>query len=77
MLKKKKGKFTRLSYLWKNGDEESPLTVEVIRIRKKWDIGKDKIDASYELKLSVEEFPPDSLDKKKTIKELENFFQKK
>ena len=76
LLKKKKGKFTRLSYLWKNGEEESPLTVEVISIRKKWDITKDKIDASYEVKLSVEEFPHDSLDKKKTIKELEKFLSK-
>ena len=76
LLKKKKGKFTRLSYLWKSGEEESPITVEVISIRKKWDITKDKIDASYEVKLSVEEFPHDSLDKKKTIKELEKFLSK-
>ena len=30
LLRKKQGKYTRLSYMWKSGGKESPLTVEVI-----------------------------------------------
>ncbi len=75
-LKKKQGRYARLSYMWKNGGEESPLTVEVVDNHKQWKISNDKIDASYKLKFSVEEFPHDSLDKKKVIKEVEEFLSK-
>lgn len=76
LLRNKQGKYTRLSYMWKSGKAESPLTVEVIRINKDWEISDNKIDATYELKISVEEFPHDSLDEKKTIKEVEDFLSK-
>jgi len=42
--------------LWKSGEEESPISFEVISINKKWKISDEKIDASYELKLNVEDF---------------------
>ena len=54
--------------MWKSGEKESPLTVEVVSIHKKWKISDDKIDATYKMKFTVEEFPHDSLDKKKTNK---------
>jgi len=76
LLRKKQGKYSRLSYMWKSGKEESPLTVEVISIHMDWDISDNKIDATYKIKLSVEEFPHDSLDEKKTIKEVEDFLSK-
>ena len=47
-----------------------------LSIHKKWKISDDKIDAYYELKLSVEEFPHDSLEKKKVLKEVEEFLSK-
>ena len=44
--------------------------------KKKWDIQDSKIDATYKLKFSVEEFPHDHLDKEKTRKEVEEFLSK-
>jgi len=76
LLRKKQGRYSRLSYIWKSGKVESPLAVEVISIHKDWDISDNKIDATYELKLTVEEFPHDSLDEKKTVKEVEDFLSK-
>lgn len=76
LLSNKQGKYSRLSYMWKSDKGESPLTVEVIRLHKDWKITDNKIDASYKFKLNVEEFPHDSLDKKKTVKEVEDFLSK-
>lgn len=76
ILKKKLGRYTRLTYWWKSGESESPLTIEIIKVRKKWKVTKEKIDASYTINLSVEEFPHDSLDEQKTVKELEKFLSK-
>ena len=76
LLRKKQGRYTRLSYIWKSDKVESPLTVEVISIDKDWNISDNKIDTTYKLKVSVEEYPHDSLDEKKTIKEVEDFLSK-
>ncbi|WP_186670507.1 Ger(x)C family spore germination protein [Sporosarcina sp. BP05] len=76
LLRKKKGSFARFSYIWKSGGEESPLTVQVVDNHKQWKISNDKIEAFYKLKLSVEEFPHVGLDKKKVIKEVEDFLSK-
>ncbi|MBO0600262.1 Ger(x)C family spore germination protein [Sporosarcina sp. E16_3] len=76
LLKKEQGRYARLSYMWKSGGEESPLTVEVVDNHKQWKVSNDKIEALYKLKLSVEEFPHDSLDNKKVIKEVEEFLSK-
>lgn len=76
LLANKKGSYSRLDYLWKSGGEESPLSINVLSLKKDWDISDDKIDASYTLNLSVEEFPHDSLDTKKTLTEVEDFLSK-
>lgn len=76
LLRTEKGKYSRLSYMWKSDKGESPLTVDVISIHKDWEISDNKIDASYKIKLSVEEFPHDSLDNKKTVKEVEDYLSK-
>jgi len=76
LLRNKQGRYARLSYMWKSGKAESPLTVEVISIDKEWDISDNKIDASYKLKLTVEEYPHDNLDEKKITKEVEDFLSK-
>ena len=76
LLQKKKGKYSRLDFLWKEGTKESPLSVNVMKIKKDWKISANQIDASYEMKISVEEFPHDSLNKKKTQKEVEDFLSK-
>lgn len=77
LLKNKKGRYTRISYLWKEEEiDKGPLTVEVISIRKKWDINKERIQATYDVNVNIAEFPHDTLDKKKTVKELERFLSK-
>ena len=76
LLKKKKGRYTRLFYYWKDDKRESPLAVEVINIKKKWKITKNEINATYDFDLNVEEFPHDSLDEEKMIKELDKFLSK-
>ncbi|MFS0576372.1 Ger(x)C family spore germination protein [Sporosarcina sp. 179-K 3D1 HS] len=76
LMRKKKGKYTRLSYMWKKGEEESPITIDVSKVKRKWDITTKKIDASYTLEVNLEEFPHDQLDKKKTISEIESFLSK-
>ncbi|MBO0586360.1 Ger(x)C family spore germination protein [Sporosarcina sp. E16_8] len=76
LLRTKQGRYTRFSYMWKSGGKVSPLTVEVNSIHKDWDISNNKINTFYKLKFSVEEFPHDSLDEKKTVKEVEDFLSK-
>ncbi len=76
LLKSEKGKYTRISYMWKADGGESPLTVNVDSIKRDWEISNTKIEASYKLKFSVEEFPHDSLDNKRTVKEVEDFLSK-
>lgn len=76
LLQKKKGKYARLDFLWKEGAKESPLSINIMTIKKDWKISDNQIDASYQLKVSVEEFPHDSLNKKKTKKEVEDFLSK-
>ena len=58
-------------------------TVNRIRLRlilasykKKWDIQDSKIDATYKMKFSVDEFAHDHLDEDKTRKEVEKFLSK-
>ncbi len=76
LLQTKKGKYSRLDFLWKEGSNESPLSIDVMSIKKDWKISDNQIDATYKLKVSVEEFPHDSLEKKKTTKEVEDFLSK-
>jgi len=76
LLQKKKGKYSRLDFLWKEGAKESPLSINIMTIKKDWKISDNQIDASYKMKVSVEEFPHDSLNKKKTTKEVEDFLSK-
>ena len=76
ILKNKKRKYLRLEYFWKSEGEESPLSINVLSIKKDWEISNEKIDTSYTIKLSVEEFPHDKLYNEKMIKELDDFLSK-
>jgi spore germination protein KC len=76
LLRNKKNRYTRFTYMWKRGTEESPITIEVISLRRKWKISDGKIDAYYDLKLEIEEFPHDRLDEKKVLDEVEKFLSK-
>ncbi|KXH81777.1 Ger(x)C family spore germination protein [Sporosarcina sp. HYO08] len=76
ILAKQPGKFTVFSYEWKQGNKTYPITVEIARYTKKWNIHDNQIDANYKVKLSVEEFAHNHLNDEKTVKELEQFLSK-
>ena len=62
--------------MWEKDGKSYPITVELASYKKKWDIQDSKIDATYKMKLSVEEFAYDHLDEDKTRKEVEKFLSK-
>ncbi len=62
--------------MWEKDDKSYPITVELASYKKKWDIQDSKIDATYKMKFSVEEFAHDHLDEDKTRKEVEKFLSK-
>ena len=76
LLKNKKKKYLRFDYLWKSEGEETPLSINILNIKKDWEISDDKIEASYTVKLSVEEFSHDNLNNDKTLNELDDFLSK-
>ena len=76
LMRKEKGKYARLSYMWKKGEQESPITIDVVKVKRKWKIATEKIDASYTLNVSLEEFPHDRLNNTEMIDELEAFLTK-
>lgn len=73
VIQKKPGKYSNFTYMWEKDDKTYPITVELGRYKKKWEFTESKIDATYTMKLAVEEFPYDHLDEDKTRKELEEF----
>ena len=65
------------TYEWeKEGKIVSDYCQAYVRYNKKWDIQDSKINATYKMKFSVNEFSYDHLDKEKTRKELEKFLSK-
>ncbi|NYF24721.1 Ger(x)C family spore germination protein [Sporosarcina sp. JAI121] len=76
VLQKKPGKYSMFTYIWKKEGEPYPLTVELARYKKKWDIQDGKINATYKMKFNIEEFPYDHLDNEKNRKEIEGFLSK-
>ena len=65
ILQKKPGKYAMFTYMWEKDDKSYPITVELATYKKKWDIQDSKIDATYKMKFSVEEFAYDHLDEDK------------
>ena len=76
VLQKKPGKFTLFTYMWEKDGKSYPITVKLASYKKKWDIQDSKIDATYKMKFSVDEFAHDHLDEDKTRKEVEKFLSK-
>ncbi|MGG0668070.1 Ger(x)C family spore germination protein [Sporosarcina koreensis] len=71
LMKSKLGKYTRLSYEWK--EKNSPITIEVIKVRRKLKISNEKVNMHFDIDISVDEFPPNDLYKKGTRNEAEKF----
>ena len=76
ILQKKPGSHAALTYMWEKEGKSYPITVESTSFKRKWDIQDSKIDATYKMKLSVDEFSYNHLDEDKTRKELEKFLSK-
>ena len=73
VIQKNPGKYSSFTYTWEKDGKSYPVTVELGRYKKKWEFTESEIDATYNLKLAVEEFPYDHLDDDKIRKELEEF----
>ncbi|MFC5603392.1 Ger(x)C family spore germination protein [Sporosarcina koreensis] len=71
VMKKKLGKYTRLSFDWK--EKNTPITIEVINAHRKINISNDKVELSYTIDIDVAEFPKIDLYEKKVRKEAEKF----
>lgn len=71
IMKKKLGKYTRLSYEWK--EKNSPVTVQIHKVRRKMDISNNRIKVNYVIDIGVEEFPGNHLYKKEVRSEVEKF----
>ena len=71
VMKKKLGRYTRLSYEWKQKD--SPITIEITNVNRKMEISNERIDVNYVIDISVEEFPKNDLYKKEVRRETEKF----
>lgn len=76
ILKKKPGNYAMFTYEWEKEDKTYPVTVGLVRYNKKWDIQDNKINATYKMKFSVNEFAYNHLDNGKTRNELEGFLSK-
>ena len=76
VLYKKPGKHTLFTYMWEKDDKSYPITVILTSYKRKWDIQDSKIDATYKMKLNVDEFAHDHLDEDKTRTEVEKFLSK-
>lgn len=71
VMQSKLGKYTRLSFEWK--EKNSPITIQVIKVRRKLKISNEQVKMSFDIDVSVEEFPPNYLYKKQSRKEAEKF----
>ena len=66
VLQKKPGKYVSFTYMWEKDGKSYPITVVLASYKRKWDIQDSKIDATYKMKFSVDEFAHDHLDEDKT-----------
>lgn len=77
LRKKGQKKYAQFSYEWEKDDVKYPITVEYSGRKRKWNITKDRIGATYKLKFSIEEFAYAHLNEKDTIDEIEKFLSEK
>jgi len=71
IMQDKLGKYTRLSYEWKQKD--SPITIQIINVKRKIKITSEKINVKYDINFSVEEFHVNDLNKSEIRREAEKF----
>ncbi|QTD42012.1 Ger(x)C family spore germination protein [Sporosarcina sp. Te-1] len=66
-------KYARMTFEWEK--KNTQITVNVMRVKKKWNIGLDNITASYHLDVSIEEYAPHNLHEKKNREEVAAFLE--
>ncbi|MBB4826042.1 Ger(x)C family germination protein [Sporosarcina luteola] len=69
----KLNKYARITFEWEA--KNTQITVNVMRVKKKWTIGTDTITASYHLDVAVEEYAPHNLHEKKNREEAAAFLK--
>ncbi|MGG0657677.1 Ger(x)C family spore germination protein [Rummeliibacillus pycnus] len=76
-----KADYARLSYIFEEKDKKTPLTVDIIRYKKKIKIqeqGKSaKVYLNSTFEVNIDEYPLDHISEKKVKNKLEKFLEKK
>ncbi|MGE7794149.1 Ger(x)C family spore germination protein [Lysinibacillus fusiformis] len=79
LLMNQKSKAARMSYLWQNDGKVNPITVDVLKVRRKWTVNEElrTIDMSYTIDVEVEEFPHDHLYKDEIFQDVQQMIEEK
>lgn len=81
LLMGEKGTNARISYMWEKEGKKLPVSLDVIRVKKKWKIEERGTTATvhfkYNLNVNIEEYPHDRLYKNIVRKDVEKFLTKK
>lgn len=77
LLMNKKSKAARMSYLWQNDGKVNPITVDVLKVKRKWTVNEElrTIDMSYTIDVEVEEFPHDHLYKDEIFQDVQQMIE--
>lgn len=73
MLRKQHKKLMRLTLMWRFEETEYPVTIDVFRINRKLHITSDRIEATYKIKVEIDEFAHDHFSKAEMIHKMESF----
>ncbi|KPN97151.1 Ger(x)C family spore germination protein [Lysinibacillus sp. ZYM-1] len=79
LLMNQNSKAARMSYLWKNDGKVNPITVDVLKVKRKWTVNEElrTIDMAYTIEVEVEEFANDHLYKKEIFQDVQQMIEEK
>ncbi|UZM97626.1 hypothetical protein OL548_21300 [Lysinibacillus sp. MHQ-1] len=68
-----------MSYLWQKDGKVNPITVDVLKVKRKWTVNEElrTIDMSYTIDVEVEEFPHDHLYKDEIFQDVQQMIEEK
>jgi len=80
LMNKSQGRFSRLSSIWEYKGKEYNLSYDIGKVKRKWKIsevaGKVKLNATYEVDITLNEIPLPTYMTVQDLKELEGFLNK-
>ncbi|MGM9968201.1 MULTISPECIES: Ger(x)C family spore germination protein [unclassified Rummeliibacillus] len=79
LLAKGKSDTARMTFLYEEDDKKTPLTIDIIRLKKKikQQGNSKRITINVKIEVNIDEFPSDHLGKEKIEYQLEKFLSKK